>query len=232
MFLLGVLSGISISILTILIFLIIISKKQKTILEKEEISRVEVEEEYIKKLIKEKRERIIKGKSIGFRSNYARVEEEVKNLTAEIAKSYFPQSKYPKYELTIEETLELNIHISKRLLEELKKKRYKLFRELRISQILYLNNTKKNIMEKDFIARLNKYKIVDIVRSGWMIYNIANPVYWVKKITLRASMEATLRSFGVLIINIVGEEVTSVYSKSFKLATKEIEKQKLIHSKK
>ncbi len=232
MFLLGVLSGISISILTILIFLIIISKKQKTILEKEEISRVEVEEEYIKKLIKEKRERIIKGKSIGFRSNYARVEEEVKNLTAEIAKSYFPQSKYPKYELTIEETLELNIHISKRLLEELKKKRYKLFRELRISQILYLNNTKKNIMEKDFIARLNKYKIVDIVRSGWMIYNIANPVYWVKKVALRASMEATLRSFGVLIINIVGEEVTSVYSKSFKLATKEIEKQKLIHSKK
>ncbi len=232
MFLLGVLSGISISILTILIFLIIISKKQKTILEKEEISRVEVEEEYIKKLIKEKRDIIIRGKSIGFRSNYARVEEEVKNLTAEIAKSYFPQSKYPKYELTIEETLELNIHISKRLLEELKKKRYKLFRELRISQILYLNNTKKNIMEKDFIARLNKYKIVDIVRSGWMIYNIANPVYWVKKIALRASMEATLRSFGVLIINIVGEEVTSVYSKSFKLATKEIEKQKLIHSKK
>ncbi len=232
MFLLGVLSGISISILTILIFLIIISKKQKTILEKEEISRVEVEEEYIKKLIKEKRDIIIRGKSIGFRSNYVRVEEEVKNLTAEIAKSYFPQSKYPKYELTIEETLELNIHISKRLLEELKKKRYKLFRELRISQILYLNNTKKNIMEKDFIARLNKYKIVDIVRSGWMIYNIANPVYWVKKIALRASMEATLRSFGVLIINIVGEEVTSVYSKSFKLATKEIEKQKLIHSKK
>ncbi len=227
MFLLGFLTGISTSILTIIVFLLIINKKQEKILEKEEISRVEVEEEYIKEIIKEKRDKIIRGKNVGFGSNYKNVEEGIKDLTQEIAKSYFPNSKYPKYELTIEETIELNIHISNRLLKELNKKRYKLLRELRISQILFLNDTKKNIMEKDFVAKLNKYKVVDIVRSGWMIYNVANPIYWVKKLALTGGMEAALRSFGVIIVNTVGEELNSVYSKSFRQASKEIEKKKL-----
>lgn len=232
MFLLGFLSGISASFLSILLFLLIINKKQKNILEKEEVFRVEVEEESINKLIKEKRDNIIRGTSVGFGSNYKKVEEGVKVLTEEIAKSYFPKSKYPKYELTIEETIELNIHISNRLLDELKKKRYKLLRELRISQILYLNDAKNNIMEKEIVAKLNKYKVVDIVRSGWMVYNIANPIYWVKKLAITGGMEAALRSFGVLIINTVGEELNSVYSKSFKMATKEFERQKLEYKKK
>lgn len=227
MFILGFFSGIAATIIMAFLILFIINRRQKSILAKDEITKVNVDNELVEEIIKRNRDKVIKGRSMGISNNYQRIQEGVRDITEEVAKLYFPNSKYPKYELTIEEALLLTTHISQRLSEQLKKKRYKLLRELRVSQIMYINDAKKNIMEKDIVAKLNKYKVIDIVRSGWMIYNIANPFYWARKLLVTGGVEAAFRSFGTVIINTVGEEVNSVYSKSFKLSRETFEQQKL-----
>ena len=216
MFLIGFLLGVLSTILIIFLFLLIVNKKQKKIIDEDEITQINVDNYLIEDIIKENRWKIIKGKNKGVRNNYERIHESSIDMAEKMSKMYFPKSKFSKFELTLEESLLLNIHISERLLFQLKKKRFKVLRDLRISQILYINDAKNKVLEHKLMKKLDKYRIVDVVKNGWMIANIANPAYWVKKIAIEGGIEGSIRSFGVIIINVVGEEINAVYSKSFK----------------
>lgn len=228
MFFIGFFSGMVVGISLVALIFLFVSFKQKKILKKDEFTKLNIEEDEIISLIKKKRDFILKGKSLGFRKSYERTAKSIEELIEEIAITYFPNSKYPKYELTIEEILMLNIHISRRLVEQLDKRRYKLLRELRLSQILYMNDAKNTIMQNNILQKINKYKIVDVVRNGWIVYNITNPIFLLKKVMVAGGTEFVYRSFGVIILNTVGEEVNKVYSKSFKDAKEFFEKEKLI----
>lgn len=232
MFLLGFSLGIAFTILIAFLFIVFINRKQKQALKNDEFAKVNVEEDVIADLLSSKKEAIMKNKGVGFNSNFEQIKTGVSELADTIPKLYFPESKYPQYELTIEETLMLNIHVSEKLLDQLNKKRFSLLKELRISQILYMNDIKKNIMEKKFIKKISRYKLVDIIRNGWMVYNIANPLYWVRKIAVTGGLEAALRSFGVTILDIIGEELNGVYSKSFKDAKEQLKNTKFIENSK
>ena len=44
--------------------------------------------------------------------------------------------------------------------------------------------------------------------------NIINPVYWVQKLMIESTMSIATKRISLLIIDVIGEETTKVYSKS------------------
>jgi len=183
---------------------------------KEQKRLFEVADGEIRELIKEKKEKLYEVSFLGVEENAKRIRDDVIDLTKQIGKKYYPDSKEPIYELSIEEILELNIHISERLLKSLNLKRFELLKKLKISDIIYLNNLKNKVMNYKVVKKANELKILDKIWKSWMLLNIANPSYWVRKVLYNGALEVSMRSLGILSLNIVGDEINSVYTKKYK----------------
>src|SRR5690554_5776831 len=129
-----------------------------------------------------------------------------------IAKEYFPDSKYPIYELSIDELMMLNHYITNRVDSLFKGPVLKPFKKLRIAYILKILDMKKKIDENKAVkaaTKLNKpWKI------ALSVLNVFNPAYWVKKLMISTTLVAVTNKIGSLVIEVVGDETNKVYSKS------------------
>ncbi len=131
----------------------------------------------------------------------------------DIAKYYFKDSKYPLYELSIQELLDLNYYITKRLTKLVNGKFIRRFKNYRISTIVNLLN-KKKALDNSKIMKLNRqYKVSKILSIGAAVLNYANPIYWFRKIAIKPSTTLVTKEACKLIIRIVGEETNNLYSK-------------------
>lgn len=216
MFITGFAAGfLSAFILLIISFIVFTHIQNKRLLSHEDII-ARVEREDIEDLIARKRA-AFKGLEIfGIESNIGLMRKNALELIQDIARAYCPDSRYPIYELTLEEALHLNVHISQRILKNLEDKRYEVFRRLKISTLFQINDFKKKIQNSPAYKRMERYKLLPLLSKGWMLLNIANPKYWMKKILFDGTLEVAMRSLGILVINAVGKETYSVYSRKYR----------------
>lgn len=135
-------------------------------------------------------------------------------LINEIAKVYYPDSKYPIYELSLEEIIRLNHYITDRIDSLFKGKVLKAIKQIRISYILKIIDLKKKIDTNKAVKAANKTKIPGALKVLTSVLNVFNPVYWVKKFMLGTTIPATSNKLALTILDIVGEETNNVYSKS------------------
>jgi len=134
-------------------------------------------------------------------------------LMTEIAKYYFPDSKYPIYELSIQELLNLNYYITKRLEKLINGRFIRHFKNYRISSIVSILN-KKKALDNSKLMKLNRqYKVSKILSIGATVLNYANPIYWFRKLALKPSTTLVTKEACKLILQIVGEETNNLYSK-------------------
>ena len=127
---------------------------------------------------------------------------------------YYPDSKYPVYELSMEELLTLCTYISERLNTLLSGKVTKHFRKIRVSQIIQLLDLKKKVTDSKAVKAYNKYQIPKVSQTILSAINVFNPVYWVKKVMMNTTLLFATNKLATIIIDIIGEETCKVYSKS------------------
>jgi hypothetical protein len=135
-------------------------------------------------------------------------------LTEEIARYYFPDSRYPIYELSIQEMLNLNYYITKRVDELMNSKFFKMFKNYRIASLIDLLNTRKRINDSKLMQITRKLKIQQIYSGAKAILNYANPIFWFRKLAIKPTTVVVTKEVCKYIITIFGEETNKIYSKA------------------
>lgn len=145
-----------------------------------------------------------------------------------IASFYYPESLFPIYELSVNEIIELNEYITKRVDSILDKKILVPFRKMNIAQILKIVDYKKKLDETKVIKAANKLKVPTIFKYTKMALNYANPLYWFNKLVITSTFSIVIDKMALAIIDIVADETNKVYNKSIfntesKIKTSDIE---------
>ncbi len=135
-------------------------------------------------------------------------------LIQDIAKTYYPDSKYPLYELSIDELIKLNGYITERIDTLFQKRILKMTRNIKISQILRMMDAKKKVEDSKIVKGAKKAHVAGIGKTALNIINLINPVHWMKKIMIGMSLNIGISKIASIIFEIVGQETAKVYSKN------------------
>ncbi len=165
---------------------------------------------------------LIKTKQKEFKAKRKLKEEGVAKLTFnvsfelvnEIAKYFFPDSKYPTLELNVNELLNLNHYITDRINEILDKPVIKNTKKMQIVKVMELLDKKRQVQESKVVKAAKKMRLGKVAKYGGMAINAVNPVYWFRKAVINTSVSAMTKKICVVVIGIVGEETIKVYSKA------------------
>ena len=147
----------------------------------------------------------------GKKSRVAHCTSLSKDLAYSIAVRYYPKSKQPFLELSINEITLLTGYITERVDEILNHRGIKMLRKLKVSTIVDLTNKKKELDEsKVFQTSLEIGKNVNKAKN---ILNIINPINWGRKLIVDRIINLIIDRICLVIISIVGEETYKIYSK-------------------
>ncbi len=214
----GIVAGFIILFLIYLLYLLInIRKKNKIVLPNEELTKEKALEriEETKLAFKEKK---TKGsKSISYAYDLC-----VK-LIEDTATDFFPKSKHPIFELSIDEIMLLTEYIRTRIDELLNHKGINVLRKIKVSTILNLLDTKKVIEENEIVRTTKKYKLKSATKSAKKVINLVNPFWWARKLVIDGTFNILINKLCVVIIGIVGEETYKIYSKKVFLKDSDID---------
>jgi len=182
---------------------------------------IDVDEEELKDMIIKKQKSFKRNKKLGKQTIVKLTFDMSYELVEEISRYFFPDSKYPMLELSVSELLNLNHYVTNRLDEILDKPILKNTKNLQMTKIMAMYDKKKAIDQNKLVKAAKKYKVVKIAKYGSAVINAVNPVYWFRKLVINTSVDVMTRKICLVVIGIVGEETTNVYSK--KLFSKPLE---------
>lgn len=144
-------------------------------------------------------------------SRFAHCEALSKDLAYAIAVRYYPKSKYPFFELSINEITMLTKYVTKRVEELLDHRGIRLIKKLKVSTIVSFTSKKKQIEEsKAFKATISVGSTASKIKN---VLNILNPLNWGRKLIVDNILNLILDKICLVIIAIVGEETYKIYSK-------------------
>lgn len=208
----GILVGFIISVcLYVVIFLASLKKTKNS-----EIKELSFENEGLlkEKLSDIKKDFITDTEGLSMKEKTDMFGEAIYNVANTVASNYYPNSKYPIYELSIEELIHLLNYLSNRLDGIFSKPVLKIFRKMTISQIFKIIDTKKKIEENKIVKVATSSKTKKVFQSIMTVINYANPIYWIKKVVINTSLTFTLNRIFLLVLDIVSDETNKAYSKS------------------
>lgn len=143
-----------------------------------------------------------------------------KDLAVSVASKFYPRSKHPLRELTIDETIVLTHYITKRVDELMDASILRLFRGMTISQIASLKEKTEKVTESKVYKTAKEAKLDKFLKS----LRYANPIYWIKKLTIDQAIKVIIKKICLNTIVITGEETYKIYSKKlFKTEDNEID---------
>lgn len=127
-----------------------------------------------------------------------------KDLAYGIAVSFYPDSKHPFLELSINELTMLSTYITKRVDELLNHRGIRMLRKLKISTIVDFTTKKKQVEDSKIYqttvavgGKLSKVKYV---------LNAINPLNWGRKIILDQVMNLIINQICLVVLAIVGKK--------------------------
>lgn len=211
-FLIGVVTGF---VLLFLTFLLIATINRRRRFRKRMLNKLPLEDHEVYELIQMKQEQLIDTVRLTDNAYFSVAFDLSFELLEEIARHYFPDSRYPIYEISIEELLDLNKYITYRLETLVNGRVLRHFKNYRISSIVKMLNMKKAIDNSKAMKLSRKLKLQKVYSATRTVLNYANPVYWFRKLAIKPTTEVVTKEVCKYIIAIVGEETNKVYSKSF-----------------
>ena len=131
----------------------------------------------------------------------------------QIATLYYPTSKYPLYELTIEEMILFLHYLSNRIDEVFDHPILKPFKKISVSKIFEIIDTKKRIDENKIVKATKKAHVSKIKSFLIDAVKIINPIHWFKKLVVNSTISFATRKISLIIIDIVADESNKTYSK-------------------
>lgn len=135
------------------------------------------------------------------------------NLTQDIARKFFPKSKRPFAELSVDELLTLAIYVSNRINELIDRPALRMVKKVKLSTILALGDAKVAIEASELMKVTKKYKLMKVMDAVRGALNVLNPVYWFKRTIMNTTLDFAVHKLCLAIIEIVGEETYKIYSK-------------------
>lgn len=209
-FLLGIMSGFILFTITYVYFLVRGKNLDTSLIHK---PKVDVNEEELKTMILDKQDT--------FKKRYKKENEKIGKvvfdlsyeLMDEISHYYFPNSKYPMLELSVNEIITLNQYITERIDKILDQPILKNTRNIRITKIVQAYELKKSIDQKKVIKAVKSKPVKKTVKVALTALNVMNPAYWFRKLVINTSMDFVTKKICLMIIGVVGEETSKVYSK-------------------
>ncbi len=181
----------------------------------EDIKRptIDVNEEELREMIINKQKSFKRKKKLGNQTIAKLTFDMGYELVEEISRYFFPESKYPMLELSVNELLSLNHYVTDRLDKILDKPILKNTKNIQITKIMGMYEKKKAIDQNKLVKAAKKYKVGKVVKYGGAVINAVNPVYWFRKLVINTSIDVMTKKVCLVIIGIVGEETTNIYSK-------------------
>jgi hypothetical protein len=209
-FLLGLLSGFVLLAMFVAFYLITERQTKSKIRFSKEMN---LDEKEVQQMIEIKQKELIETVKLTDNA-YFRVAFDLSfELMNEIARYYFPKSKYPMYELSVQEILDLTTYITKRIEKLVNGKYIRRFKNYRISTIVNILNKKKAIDNSKLMKLSKKLQISKFVTVGKTVLNYANPIFWFRKLAIKPSTTLVTKEVCKLIIRIFGEETDKIYGK-------------------
>lgn len=210
-FLLGIVLGVIIAVLIYLILVLSTMNKNKKVF-KPQVENVDSNE--IIALIEEAKKEF-KDERLRSDTPYVSYAIDIsKKMIYEIAHKFYPKSKRPLFEISIDEAFMLFNYISNRLDELLDHKGLRFLKKFKISFIIGLYDVKEDLNENDIIKATKKYKLKNAFNAAKNALNIINPVYWIRKYVTSKAINVILKKLCVVMISVAGEETYKIYSKS------------------
>ena len=207
-FVIGTIFGFTV-LLLIYLYAVILSLNKNLRLKKAD--ETDIDEEEIKLLIEDAQSQF-KDKDTRVSVGYAKLLGEInKELAIDIAKKFYPKSKYPYLELTLDETMKLNHYITNRLEEVLEGRIFALVRGWTLAKLVEINDTKTRIEQTKIVKTAKKYS--KVTSAAIQVVNAVNPVYWIRKFTKETIINVIMVRIGLALIAITGEETYRIYSK-------------------
>ncbi|MBN2605645.1 MAG: hypothetical protein JXR62_07485 [Bacilli bacterium] len=181
----------------------------------EDIKRptIDVSEEHVKLIILEKQRLFKRNRRLGNQSIAKLTFDMSYELLDEISRYFFPESKYPMLELSVNELLNLNHYITDRIDNILDKPILKNTKNLQVTKIMQILDKKKAVEQHKIVKTAKKYKVGKVLKYASAAVNVVNPVYWFRKLVINTSVDLMTKKVCVVIIGVVGEETTKIYSK-------------------
>ena len=210
-FLIGIFLGLALAVLVYLIVVLSTMHNKKFIVQTK-VS--EVSENDILNLIENAKIQFKDEKLRGDTSYFSYAYDISKNLVISIAQKFYPNSKHPLLEISVDELLMLFVYISKRLDEILDHKGLRFLRKFKISYFVGLYDIKEDINNNEIIKKTKKYKVKEAFNAARKVVNLINPVWWVRKFVMNKAMKIVTKKLCVVVISICGEETYKIYSKS------------------
>ncbi|MGI6781691.1 MAG: hypothetical protein ACOX56_02495 [Acholeplasmataceae bacterium] len=205
-FAMGILMGF---LLLLLVYILAVIKGMNKEVKRRKIQESDVDLNEINWLIDESKMRYKNLEKEKKQSSFKNLYEVGTDLSHNIASKFYPRSKKPLQELTVDEILILTHYISDRIDDLLSARILKMFRGMTIKQILDLKNTGQKITESKI------YKSATGAKLGkmWQAVKIVNPFYWIKKGTINQAIKIIIKKIALNSIVIIGEETYKIYSK-------------------
>lgn len=150
--------------------------------------------------------------------------ELVSSLVKNIASIYSPDARFPLYEVTIDEFLDLMKYLSKRISEILDYNDITYIRKINLNTIISVKNLSFDIKNSRVVQISKKYHINNILSGFKLLINIVNPLYWVRKFVVNRSFDIVEKRICASVIRIVGGEAFNIYSKNIVKDVELIEK--------
>lgn len=129
-----------------------------------------------------------------------------------IATRFFPKSKHPLLELTIDEAMMLTIYIENRVDEILNRKFLRLFKKIKISTIFEITQKTNQVMDSK-VFKVGK-EVNEKFNTFKKFINVVNPAWWLKKLVFDKTINVITDKICMVIIAVVGEETYKIYSKT------------------
>ena len=220
-FSLGILTGFLV-LFTIYMYAIFLNIRKEAKIKKAD--EEDIDEQMVLLLIEDAQKQFKDKKirnDIGFSKHLYQISQE---LVVDISQKFYPESKTPYLELTLDETLLLNHYITDRVDHMTKHPLLKLFRRYTLSSLYDITTTTKKVTDSKVVRKAKELGVDEVLKASMSAINVMNPVYWIRRFTNEQIIDRILVKIGAAIIAIVGEETYKIYSK------KVFQKEETIHS--
>ena len=209
-FTLGIVTGFLV-VLTIYMYAIFLNIKKEARIKKADED--DIDEQMVLMLIDGAQNQFKDKKlrnDVGFSNHLYQISQE---LILDISRKFYPESKTPYLELTLDETLLLNHYITDRVDHMTKHPLLKLFRRYTLSSLYDITTTTKKVKESKVVKKAKEFGVDEVLNASMSAINVMNPVYWIRRFTNDQIIDRILVKIGSAMIAIVGEETYKIYSK-------------------
>jgi len=137
-----------------------------------------------------------------------------KELLHEISSYYYPESKYPEYELTVTEASELIKYVVDQVVGFFDKPLLKKLKNIKISFIVNAINTSNKVTNNKAVKAVTDSGASEAFGTLKTITNTLNPVYWFRKVVVQGSLNIAIKKVCKAELMVLGTELNKIYSKN------------------